>query len=127
MNKELEAGNIFNEFELKAGVHIGTEERLIIQAIQKGIDKGISFSQEEIEKLKAELKENQQISDRISTLILERDDAKKEIKNLKKKLADLKKFYSDKVSDLQAKLPRFWNVIEKCFKEEKNEQPSEQT
>lgn len=50
MREEIEVQKIYNEFELKAGVHIGTEERLIIQAINEGFQKG------KLEQKKEELK-----------------------------------------------------------------------
>ena len=46
IEESLTAQNIYNEFELKAGIHIGTEERLIIQAIQKGFKAGQKQSED---------------------------------------------------------------------------------
>ena len=51
IEESLTAHNIYNEFELKAGIHIGTEERLIIQAIQKGFQAGQKQEREDVLKL----------------------------------------------------------------------------
>jgi hypothetical protein len=72
----------------------------------------------ENQKLKKELEENQQISDRISSLIVERDDIKKELEDYKKKVIEVidkqlgeteytdvpQKIYIDFVNSLKQKL-----------------------
>jgi chromosome segregation ATPase len=49
----------------------------------KYVEKDKVFYREKVERLEAELKENQQISDRISTLIIERDAEKEKLRVLK--------------------------------------------
>jgi hypothetical protein len=51
IEESLTAQKIYNEFELKAGVHIGTEERLIIQVIQKGFQEGQKQEREDVLKI----------------------------------------------------------------------------
>ena len=56
IEESLTAQNIYNEFELKAGIHIGTEERLIIQAIQKGFKAGQKQSEDAFKEMIEEAK-----------------------------------------------------------------------
>jgi predicted transcriptional regulator len=64
---------MFNGYETR--VYAGEE-------VFKIVKKALASSEKKIKELEAELQENQQISDRISTLIMERDNARKALSEL---------------------------------------------
>jgi hypothetical protein len=68
---------MFNGYETR--VYAGEE-------VFKIVKKALASSEKKIKELEAELQENQQISDRISTLIMERDNARKALSELLKEI-----------------------------------------